>query len=108
MEEETELSIEELVDELEMLKWEKGINTLRITEEFPKNGRQSYIVNNLHMCVDDQLVMCHDENSKIQKMRSVLLAFYRGSVLSIHKIYTSGMPYETILFKDGNVTITIA
>ena len=101
-----ELTLDECADELELLKFEHGICTLRITENFDRIGLRTYVVNNLQMEFEDDIVYCSDTYNILHKNYCVLMSFLREGVISIKKIIENENSYGEILFKDGNIRIT--
>ena len=104
-----ELTIEELAERWEWLKW-KCKSDLRITEQFPKRGEISYIVSGLTMEQEDVYVICSDYDEKIVKYYSVLMMFLRESLVSIKLLpIRDGVFYqERLEFSDGLILIEIA
>lgn len=102
-----ELTIEEFAEEVEMLRLEKGVTFLKIDENFNKRGNITYIVNNLLINIEDDVVTCDDEYHIILSNKYVLLTFLKKCLISIHKVINKGITYIELKFTDGYVKIEI-
>lgn len=105
-----ELSIEELAERWEWLKWECGIEKLKIIEQFPKKGLCSFIVSGLSMEFEDEYGFCSDFGEILANNFSMLMMFLKESLLSIKMIpIGDGVFYqERLEFSDGLILIEIA
>lgn len=101
------LNIEDFVDELEFMFWEKGIENFRITELFPNNGVQTYNVSRLTMDIEDGMVYSGDANDVILNGIYVIMAFLKESLISIHKTIINGFMVGMLEFKEGDITIEV-
>jgi len=100
------MSIEELVDTLQLLIWEFGITTLLVSEHFPKMDLLEFTVNLLHMEIEDGICFCWDSDNRLIDYCSMLLMFGEDQVTSIVK-KINGIKTEFYLnFKDGYVRIS--
>jgi hypothetical protein len=102
---EKELTIEELAEEVDMLIWEQGVNCFKVTEEFKKNGKRSYILHDLHIEIENDEVCCCDKDEVISSNRYNLMMFLKSSIVSIHKFIIDGLTVGEINFNDGTVRI---
>lgn len=100
------ITIEEAIDELELLKWQEGITDFVIIEKFTKV--KIFTVSNLSMETEDDIVFCCDDNGVIEKQGSILIGFLEHHLLSISKIYDKGIKYGLFEFGDGTVVIKAA
>jgi len=100
-----DLTIEEFAEEIENLKRNKGITLLKVNENFSKKGNITYLVNNLLMDVDDDLVTCEDEYNVILSNKYVTLAFLKRCLISIRKIIIDGVTHGELTFSDGYIKI---
>lgn len=100
-----EITIEELVDYIELLIWEKGIEYFKVTESFNKQGAITYIVMGLHMEIEDTIVCCSDYDSILLNNNCVLMAFLKSQVTVQYVIDLNGLKYVKINFANGNVII---
>lgn len=99
----TVITIEEVIDELELLKWQEGITDFIITEEFTRV--KIFTVANLFIGTEDNIVFCWDDNDVISQQRSILIGFLKHHLLSISKIYDYGTRFGLFKFEDGIVTV---
>ena len=99
-------TVEEAIDELELLKWQEGITDFVIIEEFSKV--KEFTVSNLSIGTEDNIVFCCDDNGVIDKQGSILIGFLKHHLLSISKIYDNGVRFGLFEFEDGTVTIKVA
>lgn len=100
------LDIEDLVNEINFLKWEKGIETLKITQVSPKTGTKVFTVNNLEAeLINEELmgdaVICTDDEEAIIENCSPLMMFQQKFVLSIYKTRSLNRTSLFISFSDG-------
>ncbi|MDF2820208.1 MAG: hypothetical protein K0R15_649 [Clostridiales bacterium] len=95
------LTVVDLIDEIEMLKWREGIEVFRITENFKINGKKEFKVENFQMELEDGIVACGDADDTIIENGSVLIGFLETSLLHIKK---RNKCYE-LLFSDGQIVI---
>ena len=102
----TIITIEEAIDELELLKWQEGITDFVIIEKFTKV--KIFTVSNLSMETEDDIVFCCDDNGIINQQGSILIGFLKHHLLSISKIYDYGVRFGLFEFEDGTVTIKVA
>lgn len=100
-----ELNIEELAERWEQLKWEHGIENLKVTECFSTSSSKTFIVKNLSMEFDDELVCCNDSDGVIVREVGVLLMFPRECLRSIHIETHEGVNKEILKFNDGVIYI---
>ena len=102
------MTIEEAIDELELLKWQEGITDFIITEKFSKT--KEFIVNNLSIETEDDVVFCWDNNGVIEQHGSILIGFLKHHLLSISKVYNvkNNTQYGKFKFKNGTVIIKAA
>lgn len=100
-----DMTMEEGIEELEMLQWEYGISDFEITENSKKRGRFTYNVQCPTVDIEDDIVFCDDSEHAIQDAYSVLIMFSMKDVLYIHKVISRNSVYGEIRFKDGVVTI---
>jgi hypothetical protein len=103
-----EMTLEELMEEIELQYLMKGCETCTIHEFFNKNGECIYELKHLSMELDDQFVCCDDENHVLQQRRSVLMIFLKDCLLSVRKVFKQGKAYEELNFKDGKVILEFA
>ena len=99
------LTIDDLENELETLKWVYGITKYKLTETFTKKGFVSYNVENLTIECDGDFICSSDEYDVIRNNSCVIMMFLRDSVLFITKIICGGHIYIQLLFEDGVITI---
>lgn len=97
------ITIEEFVEELELLKWERGIENFSITES-SKNETKNFEVENLQIEVEGDVVVCGDAKDVINANNSVLIAFLESSV-AVYKTYTTDKTCYELDFIDGQVLI---
>lgn len=101
----TELTVEQLSDELEMLYWVKGTTTLQVNEHFNKNGDKYFRVKHLEMDVENDIIFCDDEEHKIIKKKSVLMGFVTDCLKCIHRIVVNGQLIFDLEFMDGEIIL---
>jgi hypothetical protein len=102
-----ELTIEELAERWDWLCWECGVY-LRIIEQFPQRGVNSFIVNGLTMDFEQEFIMCHDIDEKIYDNLSILMIFIRESLIQISLLPIGNDLYqERLIFKDRTILIEI-
>src|SRR5690554_4901164 len=101
----TKITIEEAIDELELLKWQDGISNFVIIEEFTRV--KIFTVSNLSMETEDDIVFCCDDNGVIDQQGSILIGFLKHHLLSIRKMYENGIGFGLFEFEDGTVTIKV-
>lgn len=94
------MRIEELVEEISMLRWGDGIETWKITEEFRK--KNEYTLVGLEIEVEQGIVCAADSKGEIYCSPKVLMGFLAESIINIeHKDKAE----FTIYFKDGTIVI---
>lgn len=101
----TELTVEELSDELEMLYWVKGTTTFRVSECFKKNTNKHFKVKHLEMNIENEIIFCDDEEHKIIKRKSVLMDFVTDCLKCIHKVIINGKLIFDLEFIDGEIIL---
>lgn len=102
------MTIEELIDELELMFWASGKENFKITELFPNNGVHTYNVSRLIMEDDEEFVYSHDTDNIILKGRYVLMAFLKECLVSVCKTILNGIYVCMLEFIDGDITIEVA
>ena len=100
------MTIEEAIDELDLLKWQEGITNFIITEKF--SNIKEFLVSNLSIETEDDIVFCWDDGEEIERQGSILIGFLKECLLEIDKIYDHGVTYDLLKFRNGNVTIKVA
>lgn len=99
------ITIEEFIDDLELIFWEKGQERFRITELFPNSGLRTCIVNRLTMEVKNDMVLSSDSNNVILNGMYVIMMFLKECLVSVHKTIINGLIVGMLEFKDGDITI---
>lgn len=99
------LNIEDCVNELELSKWFDGIDKYIITETFSKRGTVSFVIENLTIEYDDNVIWAEDNHGMLIDKNSVLSMFFRKDLLSINKHPKVGHFYVQFKFKDGIIII---
>ena len=102
-----EISIEEMAEDIEDLVWCQGVELFKVTENFLKNGKRTYVVRGLHMETEEDVVCCSDVDDLIFENRYILMMFLKDSVKSIKRVVIDNEPHGELLFDDGNVLIEI-
>lgn len=101
----SEINIEELHENIEMLMLETGIENWNIIETFKKSGSKEFSIVGLHIESEDGQVFCYDENNNpitgCSETYSVLIGFL---VEDVKIIKHSDTVFE-LIFIDGNVII---
>lgn len=105
-----ELTIEELADRWELLRWEYNVEKLTIIESFTKGGINKFTVSGLSMEIEDDYVMCQDYDNTIIKYVSNLMMFLRESLTRILLLpLGDGLYQERLEFGNhGVILIEIA
>lgn len=104
-----ELSLEELADRWELLKWEYGIDKLKVIEHSQRRGTDVFVVRGLSMEFEEDIVMCTDYGECLMKNFSVLMMFLKETLISIQLLpIGNGLYQERLEFADGLVLIEIA
>lgn len=104
------ITIGGLISQLEEFTEIKELNKYRITEDFKKNGKCSYIIHNLVGETIDTgfgvLVIFDDLEHKMGQGYKVLKVIGVGSIIDVHHIMDNcGNWQADLLFKDGTICI---
>lgn len=99
------LNIEELVDELVLLKCCEGVKKYKITETFKKKGTVSFIVENLIIEDDDDLIWTSDKGDAILNNNGVFSMFLKKNLVSINRHSLDERFCIQLQFNDGIITI---
>ena len=97
------LTIEELQDRWECIKWQLGIDKLQVTECFEMYNNRSFVVEGLSMEIEDQIAICIDWNDKIIDMDSVLKMFLIKRLTSIKLLPIENGYREELEFGNSGV-----
>jgi len=103
-----EAAINILIDQLETFADFRAMTTYRITEDFPKNGKRTYEVINLHAEAEDEFIMFNDPGNIIAEHDvNVLNMFSANSVRDIKLSWLKGSKecHMIIEFADGIIDI---
>jgi hypothetical protein len=106
----TELTLEDLADRWEMLRWKYGVEKLKVIESFTVSGINRFIVSGLSMELEGDCVMCNDYNGVIVTYISHLLMFLKESLTRILLLpLGNGLYQERLEFgNNGIILIEIA
>jgi hypothetical protein len=104
----TELDIYGLIDTIELLKWEKGIENFHVTECFRTYTTTEYDLTFLEIELCKGLVLCSDQNGYLFNNKCELLSFLLDSLKSIHSYERDGVLCEDLEFKNGHIYIEVA
>lgn len=89
------LTVEELIEEIELLQWEKGIEVFKITEE--TNGvKRTYLLRNLKLEHEDGILVGSDADD-------ILLENFNSMELSAIALNS----YNTTIIKEDSLTYKI-
>jgi hypothetical protein len=102
-----QISIEQLVEDVEMLMLDQGVEGFKITEQFEINGRKSYIVRGLHMGIENDTVYSNDWDDMIYENIYVMKGFLKDSVISIVRTIDGDNRKGKLDFKDGIIIIEV-
>lgn len=107
LEEKSEITIEELAEDIEMLIWQYGIEHFKITEHFPNRGKYSSLVRGLHVGIENDFVCGTDYDKILEENLYMMRAFLKDSVLRINRTITNEYRKGELCFKDGHVCIEV-
>lgn len=96
------LTAAELVEEIELLQWEKGIEICKIIEKYKDQTKRSYLVRNLELELEVG-VLCATESDNLLYPNNYILSGFVADGVTFTKL-------DSVTFKislKGNSTITI-
>ena len=102
----TEISVEELANGLELLYWKKGVDRLKITEDFSVSGKCTYIVERLTIDVEEDLVCCWCKDMMKNGVK-VMNMFLRSCLVAINRVVCDYKTCVVLEFNDGRVWIEV-
>lgn len=104
---EKRLTINELVESIDMEVHNNGATLFKITESFPKKGRCIYLVREVEVEEEDGIILFHDRDDVIFSNHLVTSSFLKSSIINIIKMRTAQDELECyrLLFKNGEVQI---
>lgn len=98
------LTIDELQERWELLKWQRGIETLIITEQLKDNDELSLVVNGLTMEFQDDMALCGDNEDVLYNSPCRLNYFLKKYLTSIKLLpIQKGTGYREKLEFDDRV-----
>ena len=102
------ITIEGLVDQLQIFTDWREITKYNITENFPKIGKCTYALVNLNADIEDGMAAFYDAEEILpEDSTRVLNNFMLESVLSVRHDWKEGTNIYTVLikFEDGTISI---
>jgi len=106
--EEIKFTVDEFIDDLEMYLFENSIEAIKITEDFSKNGKRSYVLCGLQMEVSEGYFIASDRNDILRENLYVFMMFLESFALSIKRFDCNGITHGEIKFADGNIMVEVA
>ena len=103
----TEITIEELAEDIEDLIWNQGVNCFKITESIEKRDKCTYLLRDLHIEIEDEFVYSWDSNNIIQHNMYVIMMFLKSSIKYIKRIVNNGTSHRELCFGNGSILIEI-
>ncbi len=101
----TEITIEELAEDIEELIWNQGVNCFKITESIEKRDKCTYLLRDLHIEIEDEFVISWDSDNIIQHNMYVIMMFLKESIKYINRIAINGIQHSKLYCKEGYVLI---
>lgn len=98
------LTIEELSEEIEFIKWGSCNFTFKITEVF-NGGTVTYYVEDLAINQEDDVIWASDSNDCIRNNAYSLLSFLRKRLIRIHKVLDGGDYVYHLILSNGIIII---
>lgn len=98
------LTIEELSEEIEFIKWCDYNFTFRITEIFNEKI-VTYCVEDLVIEYNREIIWTSDLNDCIMNNAYSFLSFLRKRLIRIHKVYTEDLTRYHLILSNGMIII---
>jgi hypothetical protein len=96
-----EISIGELVEEIELQQWEFGINGFHVIEDFSR--RKEFNVEDLCVEIEDDFLLFYDSKKILSD--SELKMILGDSLIHVNYYKVNGIYYEDLVFTYGDVHI---
>jgi hypothetical protein len=97
----TEISIEELAEDIMLQQWEMGVQGFHVIEDFSR--RKEFNVEDLYVEIeDDFLLFCDSKNILINSELKMILS---NSLIHVYYYKVNGIYYEDLRFTYGDVHI---
>lgn len=98
------ISITELSEELEIIKWGNYNFTFKVTEIFNEKI-VTYCVEDLEINCEKDIIWSCDLNDCIMNNAYSLLSFLRKRLIRIHKVYADDVLCYLLILSNGIITI---
>lgn len=103
------ISIEEMIDNVEFLKYTEGVEIFKITESFLKRGKVSYLLRYLQIEQEEGIMICSDLDNILQDSVHTLSVLLKKSIQKVYRIYAQNedeeFDYFKLYFGDGYIEI---
>lgn len=93
------ISLEELAESIELLKYETGMEIFKITESSIKRGKVTYLIRYLQIELEDGIVIGSDLDNILLENMHALSGLVKKSVQKVYKIYANNECDELDYFK---------
>lgn len=97
-----EMTVDELQERWSYLYYELGIECLMITEKLKNGIVKKYVVTGLSMEIENDIVICIDNNDTILLQQSLLTGFLVKNLISIKVI---PLKQEVLEFSDNSIVL---
>lgn len=104
---EKEITIENLVEMINMEADDNGTTLLKITENFNKKGVSVNLVRTIEIEEEDGTIMFMDSDEVIESNHLVIMCFLKSGVVKVTKSSSDEEELDSykMVFKDGNIVI---
>jgi hypothetical protein len=101
------LTIDELVESIEMESHVSGANLLKITENFSKNGESVHLVRTIEIEEEKEIIIFQDCDDVIISNHMVISGLMKNSILKATKCHSDEEELDSykLYLNDGNIVI---
>jgi hypothetical protein len=105
--EETVITIEEMVESIEMLSHVSGANLLKITENFPKKGTSVHLVRVIEVEEEKEILIFRDCDGVIITNSMMISGLLKNSIIKASICHTKDEELDSYMLylNNGNIVI---
>jgi hypothetical protein len=100
-----EITLDEAVEEIEMLRVKDGITDFIITQNV-KGITKTFEVHDFEIANEEEVVVCSDENKTLMKRNCIICAFVKACVTKVKKVFNKDKTTGEMVFSNGD-TVTL-
>lgn len=105
--EEKVITIEEMVESIEMVSHVSGANLLKITENFPKKGESVHLVRKIEVEEEMEILIFHDCDGVIITNHMFISGLFKNSIINATKCLSKEEELDSykLYLNNGNIVI---